>query len=76
LSTASKRAKHVSELPASSSSVSCDNCDKWRRVAQEPTAAKWYRNGNLDAKHSACSIPQEMSDAAIDVELNQMQAAA
>ena len=78
----SKRAKPVQlarALPGSSSSwVSCDNCDKWRRVAhaQEPTTAKWYCSDNLDAEHSACSVPQEMSDAAIDVELNQIQAAA
>ena len=78
LGTASKRAKPaqlVFELSASSW-VSCDNCNKWRRVAQEPTADKWYCANNLDAEHSACSVPQEMSDAAIDIELNQMQAAA
>ena len=76
--TASKRAKSVqivSELPAFSNWVSCDNCDKWRRVAQEPTAEKWYCSDNLDAAHSACSVPQEMSDAAIDIELNQLKAA-
>ena len=66
----------VCELPAFNNWVSCDKCDKWRRVAQEPTAAKWYCSDNLDAEHSACSVPQEMSDAAIDIELNQIQAAA
>ena len=74
--TASKRAKHVCELPAFSSWVSCDKCNKWRRVAQEPTTAKWYCSDNLDAERSTCSVPQEMSDAAIDIELNQLQAAA
>ena len=72
---ANKRAKSV-QLPVSSHWVSCDNCGKWRRVAQEPTADKWYCSDNLDAEHSACSVPQEMSDAAIDIELNPIQAAA
>ena len=79
IGTASKRAKSVqlvSELAAFSNWVSCDNCDKWRRVAQEPTADKWYCSDNLDAGHNACSLPQEMSDAAIDIELNQIQTAA
>ena len=31
---------------------------------------------DLDAEHRACSVPQEMSDAAIDIELDQIQAAA
>ena len=62
-----KRAKCVqlvSELPAFNNSVSCDNCDKWLRVAQEPTADEWYCSDDLDAEHSTCSVPQEMSDAA------------
>ena len=50
--------------------VSCDNCLKWRRVAQVPQIMKWYCSDNLDAKYNQCSIPQEMSDAAIDHELN------
>ena len=71
--TASKRAKSVS---AFNNWVSCDDCNKWRRVAQEPTVDKWYCGDNLDAEHSACSVPQEMSDAAIDIELNQIKTAA
>ena len=77
--TVSKRAKSVqlvSELRAFSNWVSCDKCSKWRRVAQEPTADKWYCSDNLDAEHSACSVAQEMSDATIDIELNQLKAAA
>ena len=66
----------VSELPAFSNWVSCDNCDKWRRVAQEPITDKWYCSDNLDAEHCACSVPQEISDATIDIELGQIQAAA
>ena len=31
---------------------------------------KWYCNDNLDAEHKACSVPQELSDAVINVELN------
>ena len=66
----------INELPAFNNWVSCDNCDKSRRVAQEPTADKWYCSDNLDAEHSACSVPKEMSDAKIDIELNQIQATA
>ena len=36
---------------------------------------KWYCGNNLDAEHSACSVPQEMPDAVIDVEVNQTKAA-
>merc|ERR1719272_1725654 len=78
--SASKRAKPaqlVCALPASSSSwVSCDNCEKWRRVAHEPKADNWCCSDNLDAKHSTCSVPQEMTDAAIDHELHLVQEAA
>ena len=56
--------------------VSCDNCPKERRVAQKPKVDKWYCSDNLDAGHNACSVPQEMSDAAIDIELNQIKTAA
>ena len=78
--SASKRAKPaqlVCALPASSSSwVSCDNCKKWRRIAHEPEADNWYCSDNLDTKHSTCSVPQEMTDAAIDCELELAQEAA
>ena len=78
--SASKRAKPaqlVCALPASSSSwVSCDNCEKWRRVAHEPKADNWCCSDNLDAKHSTCGVPQEMTDAAIDSELGLAQEAA
>ena len=70
--TASKRAKPDQpgrELPALSCWVSCDNCEKWRRVAQEPTLEKWCCSDNLDSKHNACNVPQEMSNVAIDREL-------
>ena len=76
--TASKRAKPaqlVCQLPASSW-VSCDNCKKWRRVAQEPTADEWCCSDNLDAKHSTCNVPQELSNADIDRELELAQEAA
>ena len=56
--------------------MSCDNCMKWRRVATEPKADKWYCSDNLDAKHSTCSVPQELSNAAIDRELELAQEAA
>ena len=49
---------------------------KWRRVAKAPTVEKWYCSDNLDAEHRVCSVPQEISDAAIDRELSQIQAAA
>ena len=52
---ANKRAKPaqlVYALPASSSWVSCDDCKKWRWVAQEPTAEKWCCSENQDAKHT------------------------
>ena len=52
--------------------VACDKCDTWRRVAQNPTADKWYCSDNPDEERSACSVPQELSDAAIDIELNRM----
>ena len=42
----SKRAKSES---AFNNWVSCDECNKWRRVAQEPTVDKWYCGDNLDA---------------------------
>ena len=57
------------EAAAVSSWVSCDDCKKWRRVAQEPTAEKWCCSENPDAKHNTCSVPQELADAAIDREL-------
>ena len=77
--TASKRAKPallVCKLLKPSSWVSCDICGKWRRVAQEPKADKWCCSDNQDAKHSACSVPQEMSNAAIDGALELAQDAA
>ena len=76
--TASKRAKPDQpgrELPALSSWVSCDNCEKWRRVAQEPTLEKWCCSDNPDSKHNSCDVPQEMSNVAIDRELGLAPAA-
>ena len=57
--------------PAPSSWISCDKCQKWRRVAQVPTGSgkEWYCSDNVDGKYSVCNVPQEMSDAAIDNEL-------
>ena len=70
---ASKRAKPA---PAFNSWVSCDTCKKWRRVVQEPTVDNWYCSDNLDAEHCACSVPQELSDAALYRELDLAQEAA
>ena len=70
--TASKRAKPDElnrELPTLSSWVSCDICEEWRRVAQEPTLEKWCCSDNPDSKHNSCNVPQEMSNVAIDREL-------
>ena len=75
--SASKRAKPaqlVCALPASSSSwVSCDNCEKWRRVAHEPKADNWCCSDNLNTKHNTCGVPQEMTDTTIDRELDLVQ---
>ena len=80
--TASKRAKSaqlVSDLPPvpeSSSWVSCDACSKWRRVSIDGLPNKWSCSENLDTTHSACSVPQEMTDDEIDRELSAAEDAA
>ena len=77
--TASKRAKPAQlfcDPQACSSWVLCDNYEKWQRVAQEPKADKWYCSDSLDAIHSACRVPQELSNAAIDRELELAREAA
>ena len=48
--------------------------NRWPQL-QEPVLNKWYCNDNLDAEHKACSVPQELSDAVINVELNKIRAA-
>ena len=49
--------------------------DDWEKTEGE-RKNKSCCGDNLDSKHSACNLPQEMSDAAIDMELNQKQAVA
>ena len=48
--------------------VSCDECGKWRRVAELPPAdgLPWTCAMNLDEAHNACSIPQELPDDEVD----------
>ena len=48
--------------------VSCDECGKWRRVAELPPAdgLPWTCAMNLDDAHNACSIPQELPDDEVD----------
>ena len=45
-------------------------------MAQEPQADSWCCSDNQDAKHNACSVPQELANAAIDRELELAQQAA
>ncbi|CAM8999654.1 unnamed protein product [Rhodiola kirilowii] len=55
--------------------ASCDDCKKWRRVPSsladciERTDCRWTCNDNMDKAFADCSIPQEMSDEAINQEL-------
>ena len=52
------------KAPALNNWVMCDNCEKWRRVAQQPTTDKWYCSDNLDTEYRSCSVPQESPEAA------------
>ena len=49
--------------------VSCDNCEKWRRVAHEPEADNWRCSDNPDTEHITCSVPQEKTDEPIELEM-------
>ena len=48
-----------SKAPALNNWVMCDNCEQWRRVAQQPTMDKWYCSDNLETEYRSCSVPQE-----------------
>ena len=74
--TSNKRAKSVHDEQPALSWVSCDECQRWRRITLELTLEKWCCNDNLDPRYNSCNVPQEMSDAAIDRELGLSLAAA
>ncbi|XP_031117472.1 histone-lysine N-methyltransferase ASHH2-like isoform X1 [Ipomoea triloba] len=55
--------------------VQCDDCHKWRRISVsladkiEETNCRWSCKDNMDKDFADCSIPQEKSNAEINVEL-------
>ncbi|GAB4862111.1 hypothetical protein Ancab_037363 [Ancistrocladus abbreviatus] len=55
--------------------VCCDDCDKWRCIPAaladiiEETNCRWTCKDNQDKAFADCSIPQEMSNAEINAEL-------
>nr|GMD94173.1 histone-lysine N-methyltransferase ASHH2-like [Ipomoea batatas] len=55
--------------------VQCDDCHKWRRISVsladkiEETNCRWTCKDNMDKDFADCSIPQEKSNAEINVEL-------
>lgn len=63
-------------LPPRKAWVLCDDCHKWRRIPAvladfiEKTNCTWTCKDNLDKAFAACSIPQEKSNAEINVELD------
>ncbi|KAL6963391.1 hypothetical protein U1Q18_045018 [Sarracenia purpurea var. burkii] len=62
-------------LPPRNAWVRCDDCLKWRRIAAtladsiEETNSRWICKDNMDKGFADCSIPQEKSNAEINVEL-------
>ncbi|XP_076885699.1 histone-lysine N-methyltransferase ASHH2-like [Bidens hawaiensis] len=60
--------------------VCCDDCHKWRRIstvladAIESKECRWICKDNLDKAFADCSIPQEMSNADINEELELSEA--
>uniref|UniRef100_A0A5B6ZFR2 Histone-lysine N-methyltransferase ASHH2 n=1 Tax=Davidia involucrata TaxID=16924 RepID=A0A5B6ZFR2_DAVIN len=61
--------------PPRSAWVRCDDCYKWRRIPAiladsiDETNCKWICKDNMDKAFADCSIPQEKSNAEINVEL-------
>lgn len=51
--------------------MSCDDCQKWRRVGHAPSQDRWSCRQNTDPRRNSCYVPQELSDAAIDAEIAQ-----
>ncbi|KAK1309538.1 Histone-lysine N-methyltransferase ASHH2 [Acorus calamus] len=55
--------------------ASCDDCGKWRRIPNVlvdvigQTDSKWTCKDNTDKNYADCSVPQEMSDEDINLEL-------
>ncbi|KAK1279739.1 Histone-lysine N-methyltransferase ASHH2 [Acorus gramineus] len=55
--------------------ASCDDCGKWRRIPNVlvdvigQTDSKWTCKDNTDKDYADCSVPQEMSDEDINLEL-------
>jgi len=48
--------------------VSCDDCQKWRRVGKVPKGKRWYCKANSDPQFNSCDIPQELTDDALEKE--------
>ncbi|KAK4751982.1 hypothetical protein SAY87_020780 [Trapa incisa] len=61
------------QLPQPNAWVRCDDCYKWRRIAaalaDSIADSNWICKDNLDKRFADCSIPQEMSNADINAEL-------
>eukprot|EP00658_Telonema_sp_P-2_P025519 TRINITY_DN20280_c0_g2_i1.p1 TRINITY_DN20280_c0_g2~~TRINITY_DN20280_c0_g2_i1.p1 ORF type:complete len:402 (+),score=104.72 TRINITY_DN20280_c0_g2_i1:141-1346(+) len=59
--------------------VECHKCRQWRRwtsLAETPSEEeKWYCHLNNDRKYNQCSVPQELSNDAIDEEIEEQSAA-
>ena len=53
--------------------VACDKCQKWRRVPKLPSKSRWSCDDNLDEDYDDCNVPQELSNEAIDKELEAAQ---
>ncbi|KAL0033139.1 hypothetical protein WJX79_005261 [Trebouxia sp. C0005] len=56
--------------------VQCENCKSWRRLPKDLHEEVggddfWYCSKNPDPKYNSCDVPQELSDEAIDQELEQ-----
>lgn len=55
--------------------VGCDECGKWRRLPRAVASAmdldtvKWYCASNPDPALASCSVPQELTDEQIDLEI-------
>ncbi|KAL3148229.1 hypothetical protein ABBQ38_013701 [Trebouxia sp. C0009 RCD-2024] len=52
----------------------CESCECWRRLPkvlqkQVNTQEFWYCSQNPDPQYNSCNVPQEMSNEAIDLEL-------
>ncbi|XP_075499094.1 histone-lysine N-methyltransferase ASHH2-like isoform X1 [Primulina tabacum] len=62
-------------VPMRNAWVLCDDCEKWRRIPAtladhiEETNCGWTCKDNTDKDFADCSVPQEKSNAEINVEL-------